>query len=176
MKSFVPANGHRLLLVAGLLVLQGACATIVKGTKQLVTVDSNVREADVLVNGVTVGKTPFNGPIPRGSATQVTVKKEGFYPKTITLATQTETAFWGNILTGGVLGSSTDSGSGAMHKYSPATFQVDLTPTAPAPAAIPAPTPATAPASTPAPAPAPSQAPAPSPDPVPAPAPVPSSK
>jgi hypothetical protein len=168
MKSFVPANGHRLLLVAGLLALQGACATIVKGTKQLVTVDSNVREADVVVNGVTVGKTPFNGPIPRGSSTQVTVKKDGFYPKTITLATQTETAFWGNILTGGVLGSSTDSGSGAMHKYSPATFQVDLTPAVPAPAA--------APTSIPAPAPAPTPAPAPSPVPVPAPAKVPPSK
>ena len=112
----------------------------------------------------------------RNFSGQVTVKKEGFYPKTITLATQTETAFWGNILTGGVLGSSTDSGSGAMHKYSPATFQVDLTPAVPAPATAPAPTPAAAPASTPAPAPAPSPAPPPSPDPVPAPAPVPSSK
>lgn len=167
MKSIVSTNCHRMLLIAGLLALQGACATIVKGTKQLVTVDSNVREADVVVNGVIVGKTPFNGPIPRGSSTQVTVKKEGYFPKTITLATETETAFWGNILTGGVLGSSTDSGSGAMHKYSPATFQLDLSPATPTPPPAAAPTPAPAPTQVPAPNPAPAPNPTSLPAPVP---------
>ena len=112
--------------IACFMLLQSGCATIIKGPKQLVTIDSNVRDADVLVGSETVGKTPFNGPIKRGSSTQVTVKKEGYYPRTVTLSTQTETAFWGNILIGGVLGSSTDSGTGAMHKYSPATIQIDL--------------------------------------------------
>lgn len=138
MQARYPSLTSRFVILGGILVLQSACATIIKGPKQLINIDSNVRDAEVMVNGATMGRTPFNGPIPRGSSTQVTIKKDGYYAKTITLATETETAFWGNILIGGVLGSSTDSASGAMNKYSPATFQIDLTPIpppAPAPAA-----------------------------------------
>lgn len=110
------------------LVGQIGCATIVKGRTQLVSIDSNVRGAQVLVNGMTVGTTPFNGPIERGASSQVTIRKDGYFPKTITLSTEFEPIFWGNFIIGGVLGSSTDSGTGAMYKYSPTTFQLDLSP------------------------------------------------
>jgi hypothetical protein len=116
----------RYAVISAILILQGACATLLKGPNQLVNIDSNVHGADVLVNEQFVGKTPFNAPIPRGSATRVTVKKSGFESRTITLNTEVEGAFWANILTGGLIGSSTDSASGAMLKYSPAAFQIDL--------------------------------------------------
>lgn len=107
---------------------QIGCATIVKGQSQLVTIDSNIRGADVILNGKVVGTTPYNGAIERGSSSQLTIRKDGYFPKTITLSTEFEPIFWGNIIIGGFLGSSTDAGTGAMYKYSPANYQIDLLP------------------------------------------------
>jgi hypothetical protein len=102
------------------------CATIVAGTSQSVSINSNVKGADVIVNGKTVGKTPYNGPIERGDSTTVTLQKDGYDPKTIILSTEIETIFWGNIIVGGVLGSTVDLATGGMYKYAPATLQIDL--------------------------------------------------
>lgn len=102
------------------------CATIVGGTSQNVSINSNVKGADVIVNGETVGKSPYNGPIKRGKTTTVTLQKEGYEPKTITLSTEIESIFWGNIIIGGFFGSTTDLATGGMYKYAPATLQIDL--------------------------------------------------
>lgn len=102
------------------------CASIVKGTDQLVSIDSNVRDAEIVVNGAVVGKTPFNGKISRSSDTIVTLRKDGYTAKSVTLNTEVEPVFWGNIIFGGVLGSTTDLSSGAMYKYSPSNINVDL--------------------------------------------------
>jgi hypothetical protein len=112
----------------GLLLLTTSCSSIINGTKQTVTIDSNVKGADININGTSVGTTPFTGKIPRGSSTQIYVSKEGYESKSIILNSDIEPIFWGNILTGGVLfvGSSTDFGTGALYKYNPATVVIDL--------------------------------------------------
>lgn len=102
------------------------CASIVGGTSQVVSINSNVKGADVIVNGANVGTTPYNGPVKRGKSTTVTIQKTGYDSKTITLNTEIESIFWGNIIIGGVLGSTTDLSTGAMYKYAPATLQIDL--------------------------------------------------
>src|SRR5947209_864860 len=84
--------------------LAGGCASIVNGTTQVVTIDSNVRGAEVAVDGMVVGRTPYTGPIKRGSSTTVRVSTAGFQPKTITLSTEVEPIFWGNIILGGFFG------------------------------------------------------------------------
>lgn len=115
-----------LLFVVSSLAILTSCSSIIKGKSQVVSIDSNVRGADIVVNGVTVGQTPYNGPIARDSSTSITVKKEGYDSKTVTANTEIEPIFWGNIIFGGVLGSTTDMGTGAMYKYAPANFQIDL--------------------------------------------------
>lgn len=122
MKKFVIAA------VVGVSILASGCATVVTGDTQVVTINSNAPEAEVLVNGILVGKTPFNGPIKKGQSTSVTVRKAGFQERTVQLATDVEAAFFGNIIIGGLLGSTTDYGSGSMYKYSPNTIQIDLEP------------------------------------------------
>ncbi|USN48091.1 MAG: PEGA domain-containing protein [Pseudobdellovibrionaceae bacterium] len=102
------------------------CASIVGGTSQTVSINSNVKGANVIVNGATIGTTPYNGPLKRGKSTTVTLQKDGYETKTITLNTEIESIFWGNIIIGGVLGSTTDLSTGAMYKYAPATLQIDL--------------------------------------------------
>jgi len=134
---------EKVVLVAGLMALSTGCASIVTGGKQPITVNSNVPGAVVAVNGQQIGTTPYVGEIKRDSATRVTVSKMGYYPQTIVLATTLEPWFWGNILLGGVFGSSTDAGTGAMNKYAPDSYVVALVPTVrpvrPVPPAPPAP-------------------------------------
>ncbi len=116
----------KILSIVCLGFLFAACASIVGGTSQTVSINSNVKGAAVIVNGANIGTTPYNGPLKRSNITTVTLQKEGFETKTITLNTEIEPIFWGNIIIGGVLGSTTDLASGAMYKYAPATLQIDL--------------------------------------------------
>jgi len=102
-----------------------SCATIATGTTQLVTINSNVDSATVSLDGITIGKTPFTGKIKKNGKV-LTIEKEGYKTYTIALSTSLEGLFWGNIITGGTLGSITDFASGAAYKYSPASYQVEL--------------------------------------------------
>jgi len=106
------------------------CSTIVSGQEQALQINSNVSGADVLLNGVLIGKTPFSGQVKKSATASVTVRKDGFKERTVQLATEVEGSFWGNIIIGGLPGSSTDYGTGAMYKYAPNVIQVDLEPAA----------------------------------------------
>jgi hypothetical protein len=118
------------LLGLSVVALLSGCSSIINGRVQTVTINSNVKDAEILVNGAVVGRTPFTGLLKRGSGTTVTVQKEGYESKTATLVTSVEPWFWGNIVLGGLLGSTTDAANGNMYKYSPATIEIDLEPVA----------------------------------------------
>ncbi|MGA0164382.1 MAG: PEGA domain-containing protein [Bdellovibrionota bacterium] len=116
-----------LISLVGISVLTlSGCATIMKGRSQVVSINSNVKDAEITIDGKVVGRTPYNGPIERGSDTSVTLSKAGYESKTVVLNTEFENVFWGNIILGGSFGSSTDYGTGAMYKYSPATINIDI--------------------------------------------------
>jgi len=117
-----------ILLVLMSVSLVCGCSTIVKGKYQTVSINSNVKGAEIVVNGAVIGTTPFNGPLERDSAMSVTVRKEGYQPKTVVLDTSIEPMFWGNIIIGGFFGSTTDASTGDMYKYSPSTIEIDLEP------------------------------------------------
>jgi hypothetical protein len=119
MKYLAPFLAVLFLAVTG-------CSSIINGKTQTVSINSNVRDADIAVNGATIGKTPYSGSIVRGENTIVTVSKEGYFSKSITLSTDIEPIFWGNIISGGVFGSTTDAATGSMYKYAPSTLQIDL--------------------------------------------------
>jgi hypothetical protein len=120
MKSiFIAASIAILFFISG-------CSSIVNGQAQTITINSNVSDAQVTVNGVIAGRTPFTGMVKRAGQTVVSVSKDGYVTKTITLDTSIEPIFWGNIIIGGVVGSTTDLATGSMYKYAPGTIQVDL--------------------------------------------------
>lgn len=116
----------RIIFLVSLASWITSCATVVGGTSQTVSIDSNVKGADVVVNGAMVGQTPFAGSISRGKSTSVTIRKEGYRSKTVILNTEVEPIFWGNIIVGGVFGSTTDLASEAMYKYTPASITIEL--------------------------------------------------
>jgi hypothetical protein len=112
--------------LAAIAVLGSGCATIVKGSKQTITINSNVDGADVVLDGTKVGVTPFAGIVSKKGKGVLTVQKDGYVTANVALSKSMEPIFWGNIITGGTLGSITDFASGAAYTYSPASYQVDL--------------------------------------------------
>lgn len=118
-------NHSKLGALALVAVLAGGCASIVKGSTQTITVSSNVDGAEVYLDGVRIGTTPFAGVVAKNKGT-ITVQKPGFRTATVSLSKTIEPMFWGNIITGGTIGSITDFASGSAYQYAPASYQVDL--------------------------------------------------
>ena len=112
-------------LFIGFFALSG-CATILSGSDQPVTIQSSPEGADILMNGIVMGTTPFTMNVTRDSNTMLSIKKEGYKTETQLMNTKLNPMFWGNILFGGLLGSTTDTVSGASREYAPGVIFVKL--------------------------------------------------
>jgi hypothetical protein len=128
--GMVSHAGWIAILVAFL--LSSGCASIISGKGQEVTFNSEPQEATVTVSGRVMGKTPITTRIDRASGQSITFEKEGYKTQTMALATTVNPWFWGNIILGGLIGSTTDGISGAFYEYSPSQYFITLAPTAPA--------------------------------------------
>lgn len=116
------------MIIFSLMAMTG-CATIFTSTTQTISVNSNITGAAVSVNGQVVGTTPFSGRVSKSNrAATVEVSSPGFHSASAQMATSIEPWFWGNIITGGLLGSTTDFASGAMWRYKPTSFYANLIP------------------------------------------------
>lgn len=118
----------RALSLIVIVLTASACATIVDGTSQPVTFNSEPNRAKIFINGVQVGVTPLTIPVKRAKHTVIVAKKDGYEEQQLPLQTKVNTYFWGNILCGGFLGSTTDFASDAMVEYSPNMYFISLDP------------------------------------------------
>jgi len=118
---------HTLLfgISAIILLVIASCATITQGTEQTITINSNVDGAGIYLEGARIGETPFVGKIPKNKDA-ITIQKDGYRTHALSFSKSLEPIFWGNIITGGTLGSLTDFASGAAYSYSPSSYQVEL--------------------------------------------------
>lgn len=135
--------------LAGLFV--SGCATVTRGTKDTLVIESEPAGADVrLSNGMT-GKTPTSFKLPRKHPLVVNIEKEGYEPISVNVNSQVSGAgaagMAGNVLVGGLVGAVVDPLSGAMKDLRPNPVKVTLVPLAKdAPAAVPAAAPDAVPA------------------------------
>jgi hypothetical protein len=106
----------------------GGCATIVDGTHQSVSFNSTPDGATVMIDGRPVGKTPTMVSLEKKEDQTLSFSKEGYKPLSMKLETRMDGWFWGNIVCGGFLGSTTDGLSGAVDEYSPGQYLVTLQP------------------------------------------------
>ncbi len=113
-------------LLVALVSTLAACATIVSGTSQEVSFYSSPEGATVSVGGRILGKTPLTMNMKKKSGQTLIFEKEGHKKFTTRLDTNMNSWFWGNIILGGVLGSSTDATTGAIYEYSPQQYMVTL--------------------------------------------------
>lgn len=128
-KMFAP----RLLLALPVLALAPSCATLISGTSQAVTIDSNVQGAEVTIEGNLVGVTPYAGKIKRQREAIAIVSADGYAAQPITLTTSYNpvailSIFWDY--------STTDCLTGAVWEYSPNSYYVNLKPAGTADAAF----------------------------------------
>lgn len=114
------------LLAAGAVATLSACATLVTGRDQLVSFNSNPAGATVSVDGRVLGETPLSLALQKRANQRLVFKKDGFTPVEMSLDTTVNPWFFGNILIGGLLGSTTDGASGSVYRYSPSYYMVSL--------------------------------------------------
>ena len=129
-----------------LCVASASCATIIRGTKQDFTVQSEPAGASAaLSTGQNCAATPCTFELPRKVDFDVTVKMPGYRPATAHVTSGwskggTQTFVIGNLILGGLPGMGIDASTGAVRDLYPNPLTVTLEPEAPAaPTAEPAP-------------------------------------
>lgn len=104
------------------------CASIISGTTQQLTFQSNPDGATVTISGRVIGKTPVTTTLKKAAGQSLLFSKDGYQPLSMNLDTHLDGWFWGNIVLGGLIGSTTDNVSGAVNEYSPSQYMVTLQP------------------------------------------------
>lgn len=80
------------------------------------------------MNGRILGKTPLTINLQRQSGQSLIFSKDGYKTLSMELETSINGWFWGNIVLGGLIGSTTDGITGSVHKYAPSQYMVTLEP------------------------------------------------
>jgi hypothetical protein len=112
--------------LAGLLLLQTGCATLVSGSSQRIHVDSTPPGAEVLVDGAFVGRTPMASEVRRKDEHDVMLRMDGFLDRTVHTGRRLNLWYMGNILLGGLIGILVDDASGASFAVEPERIHVRL--------------------------------------------------
>ncbi len=122
-------SGHYAEL-AILLTVSG-CASIIDGTMQTLTFVTEPPGAQIIIESMPMGVTPASLTLKRKDYTEnatLVFKKEGYQDFGTTITTSLNGWFWGNIVTGGVFGTTTDSISGAMWEFETDKYFATLQP------------------------------------------------
>ena len=114
-----------LVLTSACALLSG-CATIVKGTTQIIPVSSDPTGARVTVDNAPAGTTPTTVTLSRKQNHMVVIEKEGFAPESIAVTKSMGGAVAGNIIAGGLIGWGVDAMTGAQYNLAPNTISVRL--------------------------------------------------
>lgn len=106
------------------------CATVTRGTSEVLVVETEPAGASVRLSNGMVGTSPTSFKIPRKGAVTVTIFKEGYEPLEVQVHTQVAgsgaAGMAGNVLVGGLVGVGIDSFSGGMLEHKPNPVKVTL--------------------------------------------------
>lgn len=119
---------HVRAVVASLCVLACAgCASVTQGTSQPLRIDTVTRESSELLGAectlindkeVKIAKSGTTTMVHRsGQALEIVCRKDGLPDAIATLLSRVNTAAFGNVLVGGVIGAAVDASSGAAYTY-----------------------------------------------------------
>lgn len=121
-----------LLLALNSTLLFSGCASITRGTKEVLIVNSEPMNAKVRLSNGMSGTTPASFKLPHRSCVTVFIEKEGYKPATVQVDNQIATAgavgMAGNIFLGGIIGAGVDAMSGATQELVPNPVYVVLEP------------------------------------------------
>jgi uncharacterized protein YceK len=133
-------RGWLITMVAIIVTIYG-CASIMSGTTQRVTFDSEPQGATVtigkkakkggqvtLVKSINAGVTPLEVELPRRGSTMVQLSKEGFETQTVELKRTINNWFLGDVALLSPLSTSIDTSTGAVNEYKRGQYMVTLQP------------------------------------------------
>lgn len=117
--------------IGALLLTLAGCATITRGTNDVLVVKSTPGAAQVkLSDGQSCDGTPCSFKVPRKSELNVLITKNRCQPQQIRVTNQIAgaggAAMAGNVLVGGIIGAGVDASSGAMRDLVPKPVEVEL--------------------------------------------------
>lgn len=104
----------------------GACASIMHGSTQEVSIASAPTGARVLVDGVDAGVTPFLADLKRKDKHVIRIEMEGYEPFELPLRRSTSGWVWGNLVFGGLPGLAIDAITGGLYKLEPTQVSASL--------------------------------------------------
>ena len=113
------------------LTLTAGCATITRGSNDVLVVNSTPSAAQVKISdGQSCTGTPCTFKVPRKSELNVLVTKAGCRPQQLRVTNRVASgggaAMAGNVLVGGLIGAAVDAGSGATLELVPNPLNVTL--------------------------------------------------
>lgn len=96
----------------------GGCATIMTGTSQPFTVNSNIHKAKVYIDGKYAGETPLAlEKLSTKKNHTIRIEAEGYMPVTEVVKKEASGWVWGNIFLGGLIGLAVDMGTGGLYIF-----------------------------------------------------------
>ncbi|HHT9160120.1 MAG TPA: PEGA domain-containing protein [Candidatus Brocadiaceae bacterium] len=110
-------------LIMAIGLFMAGCASVIKGTSQTVTFDSNPEGAKVMIDGRPFGVTPLSVSLAKNKYSNITFEKEGYKSRSMVLGKQFDAIALINIFWDL---STTDLITGAIYEYSPNQYYVDL--------------------------------------------------
>jgi hypothetical protein len=103
--------------------LTTGCATVLHGSTQMVTFNSQPEGADIFVEGNLMGKTPATFNLKKNKYKTVEIKKDGYDRASVALSTSYDTVALLNIFWDL---STTDLATGNAYEYEPNSYTVKL--------------------------------------------------
>ena len=103
-----------------------ACATIMHGTTQEISIASTPTGATVLVDGMKAGTTPFVADLKRKDKHVIRIELDGYQPFEMPISRATSGWVWGNLVFGALPGLAIDAISGGLYKLKPETVTATL--------------------------------------------------
>ena len=127
-----------LLIVAVTFFISG-CASIMSGTTQRVSIDSDPQGATVMigkkktkdkktimVEAYNAGVTPLIVELKRRGSTMVQISKDGYKTQDVQLKRTMNPWVWGDIALTSLLSTSIDTSTGACNEYKPGQYMISL--------------------------------------------------
>ena len=117
-----------LLVLGGVVpaVFLSACATIMQGTTQQVSISSSPTGAKVTIDQREFGSTPVIADLKRKDNHVVQITMDGYEPYQVSLSRGVSGWVAGNIVFGGIIGLAVDAITGGMYKLTPEQITATL--------------------------------------------------
>lgn len=104
-----------------------ACATIMHGSSQEISIASQPSGATVTIDGQPAGVTPVSAKLKRKSPHRIAITLSGYQPFELVTTRKVSGWVWGNLVFGGLIGLIVDVSTGGLYNVRPEQISAQLT-------------------------------------------------